>query len=124
MSSRSSESSVTQAAGAPHGSDPGAGAAPDRAPRRQRSGWGAAIRANGLVPLVLLLLVPLGWFFESRTFGAYNTRVVMLIGFNVILAVSLQLINGFSGQFSLGHAGFMAVGAYLAAYPAITYSRR
>ena len=34
----------------------------------------------------------------------------MLIGFNIILAVSLQLINGFSGQFSLGHAGFMAVG--------------
>src|SRR5947209_16725035 len=48
----------------------------------------------------------------------------MLVGFNIILAVSLQLINGFSGQFSLGHAGFMAVGAYLAAYPALTYSNR
>lgn len=31
---------------------------------------------------------------------------------NVILAVSLSLINGFTGQLSLGHAGFMAVGAY------------
>jgi ABC-type branched-subunit amino acid transport system permease subunit len=39
-----------------------------------------------------------------------------------VLAVSLQLINGFSGQFSLGHAGFMMVGAYLAAYPAMTHS--
>ena len=34
---------------------------------------------------------------------------------NVILAVSLSLINGFTGQLSLGHAGFMAVGAYIAA---------
>ncbi|MDD2553608.1 MAG: branched-chain amino acid ABC transporter permease [Desulfotomaculaceae bacterium] len=34
---------------------------------------------------------------------------------NVILAVSLSLINGFTGQLSLGHAGFMAVGAYVAA---------
>ncbi len=33
---------------------------------------------------------------------------------NVILAVSLNLINGFTGQLSLGHAGFMAVGAYSA----------
>jgi branched-chain amino acid transport system permease protein len=31
---------------------------------------------------------------------------------NIILAVSLNLINGFTGQLSLGHAGFMAVGAY------------
>lgn len=37
------------------------------------------------------------------------------IGINLILAVSLNLINGYTGQFSLGHAGFMAVGAYTAA---------
>lgn len=37
------------------------------------------------------------------------------IGINVILAVSLNVVNGFTGQFSLGHAGFMAVGAYTAA---------
>ena len=33
----------------------------------------------------------------------------------MILAVSLNVVNGFTGQFSLGHAGFMAVGAYTAA---------
>ncbi|HEV8544509.1 MAG TPA: branched-chain amino acid ABC transporter permease, partial [Verrucomicrobiae bacterium] len=38
-----------------------------------------------------------------------------LVGINIILAVSLNLINGYTGQFSLGHAGFMAVGAYTAA---------
>jgi len=38
------------------------------------------------------------------------------VGINVILAVSLNLINGFTGQFSIGHAGFMAIGAYSSAY--------
>ena len=40
---------------------------------------------------------------------------LILIGINIILAVSLNLINGYNGQFSIGHAGFMAVGAYGAA---------
>nr|WP_309685019.1 branched-chain amino acid ABC transporter permease [Armatimonas sp.] len=42
-------------------------------------------------------------------------RVVMLCGIAIIMAVSLNLINGFTGQFSIGHAGFQAVGAYVAA---------
>src|SRR6185312_6039568 len=42
----------------------------------------------------------------------YVVQVLILIGINVILATSLNLINGITGQFSLGHAGFMAVGAY------------
>jgi branched-chain amino acid transport system permease protein len=50
-----------------------------------------------------------------RTLNPYLFRVLMLCGINVILAVSLNLINGFAGQFSIGHAGFMAVGAYTAA---------
>jgi len=40
---------------------------------------------------------------------------LVLIGINIILAVSLNLINGFTGQFSIGHAGFMSVGAYVSA---------
>ncbi|MCR4440806.1 MAG: branched-chain amino acid ABC transporter permease [Peptococcaceae bacterium] len=39
----------------------------------------------------------------------------VLICINIILAVSLNLINGFTGQFSIGHAGFMAIGAYASA---------
>ena len=39
----------------------------------------------------------------------------MVAGINIILAVSLNVVNGFTGQFSIGHAGFMAVGAYTAA---------
>ena len=41
-------------------------------------------------------------------------RIVIIIGINVILVVSLNLSNGFTGVFSLGHIGFMAIGAYTA----------
>ncbi len=41
--------------------------------------------------------------------------IAVAMGVNVVLAVSLNVVNGFTGQFSLGHAGFMAVGAYTAA---------
>ena len=47
-----------------------------------------------------------------RLINPYVAQVVLLCGINVILAVSLNLVNGFTGQFSIGHAGFMALGAY------------
>ncbi len=49
----------------------------------------------------------------------YAQRIVLLAGINIILAVGLNLINGTTGQFSIGHAGFMAVGAYGAAYAGV-----
>lgn len=51
----------------------------------------------------------------SDQINPYFLDVIISIGINVILAVSLNLINGYTGQFSLGHAGFMAVGAYASA---------
>jgi len=47
--------------------------------------------------------------------GAYEVSLVTLIGINVILALSLNVIAGFCGQISLGHAAFYGVGAYAAA---------
>ena len=47
--------------------------------------------------------------------GAYNYQIVILVGINIILAASLNLINGITGQFSIGHAGFYAVGGYTSA---------
>lgn len=52
---------------------------------------------------------------EFDIIGAFWQLNIVLICINIILAVSLNLINGFTGQFSIGHAGFMAVGAYLSA---------
>jgi branched-chain amino acid transport system permease protein len=57
----------------------------------------------------------LGWVTENVLIE-YVQRIVLLAGINVILAVGLNLINGTTGQFSIGHAGFMAVGAYGTAY--------
>jgi branched-chain amino acid transport system permease protein len=51
----------------------------------------------------------------------YFVDILTRIGINIILAVSLNLINGHTGQFSLGHAGFMAVGAYTAADMTLNY---
>ena len=66
------------------------------------------------VAVTLAVLVALSMFLP-RVLNPYLMQVVMLCGINVVLAVSLNLINGFTGQFSIGHAGFMAVGAYSSA---------
>jgi branched-chain amino acid transport system permease protein len=44
--------------------------------------------------------------------GSYAAKILFDIGIAIILAVSLNMVNGLTGQFSIGHAGFMAVGAY------------
>lgn len=49
------------------------------------------------------------------TFDRFTMQIFKLCAINIILALSLNLINGFTGLFSLGHAGFMAVGAYTCA---------
>jgi branched-chain amino acid transport system permease protein len=46
-------------------------------------------------------------------FNQYIQSVLMSIGINIIFAASLNIINGYMGEFSCGHAGFMAVGAYV-----------
>ena len=64
-----------------------------------------------LASLVVIGIV--SWF--SGGYDPYFLDVAVSCGINVTLAVSLNLINGYTGQFSLGHAGFMGVGAYTAA---------
>jgi branched-chain amino acid transport system permease protein len=58
------------------------------------------------------------WLLDRILSGALNPyfyRILVLSGLNIMLALSLNLINGVTGQFSIGHAGFMAVGAYTSA---------
>ncbi len=52
---------------------------------------------------------------ERRVFNTFYSNLIVQVGFNIILAVSLNLAAGFLGQLPLGHAGFMSVGAYTAA---------
>ena len=65
--------------------------------------------------LLAAILVAFGVQHYSDRINPYYLDVFTGIGINVILAVSLNLVNGYTGQFSLGHAGFMSVGAYLSA---------
>lgn len=50
---------------------------------------------------------------KAEHVSAYIQVIMMFIGINIILCSSLNLINGYMGEFSCGHAGFMAVGAYV-----------
>lgn len=51
----------------------------------------------------------------------YYYDILLSIGINIILAAGLNLVNGYTGQFSLGHAGFMAAGAYASAWLTLSY---
>ncbi len=68
-----------------------------------------------VINLFLIVLVAIAWplsrLFDSQI-DPYFLDLIIRIGIAIILAVSLNLINGITGQFSLGHAGFMAMGAY------------
>jgi branched-chain amino acid transport system permease protein len=61
--------------------------------------------------LILLLLIALFPVTLGRISPYYNTLLI-LVGIYVILAVSLDLLIGFAGQISVGHAAFFALGAY------------
>jgi branched-chain amino acid transport system permease protein len=80
-----------------------------------------------VILIVLALILMNQYMSDEGLFGfgvpPYYARVIMLAGINVILAVSLNLITGFTGQFSIGHAGFMAVGAYTSAYLTVYYAQ-
>lgn len=66
---------------------------------------------NTLAVAVLGLFL---WWAQGALDG-YKIQILNLIAVNIILALSLNLIYGFTGLFSLGHAGFMAIGAYVCA---------
>jgi branched-chain amino acid transport system permease protein len=63
------------------------------------------------VLLVFVVTIGGSWL---RILNDYWQLVLLYMGINIILTVSLNLINGYMGEFSCGHAGFMAVGAYVA----------
>lgn len=74
-----------------------------------------SLRKRDLTTLILSLVLfgVLYALMETGFIGSFWELNIFLICINIIMAVSLNLINGYTGQFSLGHAGFMAVGAYV-----------
>ncbi|ERJ90468.1 branched-chain amino acid ABC transporter permease [Selenomonas sp. oral taxon 892] len=73
------------------------------------------LQKNDLKMLIVALVI-YGIIMGLTSAGMLNAfwqLNLIFAGLNIILAASLNLINGYTGQFSLGHAGFMAVGAYV-----------
>lgn len=67
-------------------------------------------------PLLALLGLILFGFVFNLAFDAYIQLIILFITVNCLMSMSLNMVNGYTGQFSLGHAGFMAIGAYFSAY--------
>jgi branched-chain amino acid transport system permease protein len=90
-------------------------ARPIEGPTGLRSGWpwiAALTIILAMGPVVPTVLNP------------YLFSILMYSGINAILAASLNLVNGFTGQFSMGHAGFMSVGGYVSAFLSTTLAAR
>lgn len=70
----------------------------------------------GMVALLYLVSMGLLQYLDSiDLFNGYYLHILTIIGMNIILVASLNLVNGYMGEFALGHAGFMGIGAYTAA---------
>lgn len=70
---------------------------------------------------VLALYFILNPLITSRTLSHQVIGIIMFICINIILAASLNLITGFTGQLCLGHAGFMSIGAYFSAILSVKF---
>lgn len=75
------------------------------------------LKVNGIKKLIALVLTYaiVQLLVSTNIVDDYLQATLATICINIILAVSLNLITGFTGQFSLGHAGFMSIGAYTCA---------
>ena len=70
-----------------------------------------------------LLLCGLLFYIDGNA-SKYIIRITRLCAINIVLALSMNLVNGFTGIFSLGHAGFMAIGAYTVALLTIPVAKK
>ena len=73
------------------------------------------LNRSTLLSIMVMLLFGLVLSQAESFLGDYQIYIAKLIFINAILALSLNLIYGFTGLFSLGHAGFIAIGAYVSA---------
>lgn len=80
---------------------------------------------NNLFRLIVFIILPLAVIVQSGMNSTnYYAGLVNLFGINVILAASLNLVNGYSGMFSMGHAAFMAMGAYTSAMLTLSQAQK
>ncbi|MEO8205554.1 MAG: branched-chain amino acid ABC transporter permease [Chthoniobacterales bacterium] len=78
--------------------------------------WNSVATCRWALPMLVIL----GFLFtlavqKYQFLNGYTVFVLITIGVNIILCASLNLVNGYMGEFSVGHAGFMSLGAYTSA---------
>src|SRR5215467_8323638 len=81
------------------------------APTRRRAPWKTAAYAA----IVLVVLVAIDFTLPAILPDSSIRQLLMLAAIYVMVALSLNIINGMAGQFSIGHAGFVGIGAYTSA---------
>src|SRR5262245_52400927 len=77
-----------------------------------------AQKRGRLLPIaggVLVVVVLLDFFLKDIVPDSSIRQLLMLAACNVLVALSLNVINGMAGQFSIGHAGFIGIGGYTSA---------
>lgn len=91
---------------------------PEKPPtfERLRTTWERVASSRKALPIALAVGFLLSFAIpQFELVNPYIQLILMYIGINIILTISLNLVNGYMGEFSVGHAGFMAVGAYVSA---------
>ncbi|RGI31745.1 MULTISPECIES: branched-chain amino acid ABC transporter permease [Enterococcaceae] len=74
------------------------------------------LKINGIwLAIMVVIFAMLAITYSTGLMSPVVETTLVMIGINIILAAGLNLVIGISGQFSLGHAGFMAIGAYTTA---------
>ncbi|CAM0496374.1 hypothetical protein TKVG1_07750 [Thermoanaerobacter kivui] len=72
--------------------------------------------------LLIALMVGVQVLYSAEIISPFVMLNLIIIAINIILAVSLNLVVGYTGQFSIGHAGFMALGAYASAIMTLNFN--
>lgn len=73
------------------------------------------LKDNKVYLIIILSYIIVSALNKLGIVNSYYLQIIMLAGINIIMTVSLNIVNGFTGQFSIGQAGFMAIGGYAAA---------
>ncbi|MHB1393890.1 MAG: branched-chain amino acid ABC transporter permease [Clostridia bacterium] len=73
------------------------------------------MKRNTILTIAAIIVLVISIYIANTTLDSYILRILNLCAIYTVLGLSMNLINGFTGLFSLGHAGFMAVGAYVTA---------
>ena len=81
-------------------------------------------RASWLGALVAVVAGAVLVYAASAALNPYLLSIIAFVGINVILAVSLNITNGFTGLFSLGHPAFMTIGGYVTAILILSPARK